>query len=345
MQNLMPSLRSLSKRFLLDKRDYPFFRLSLILFIIFIPFSLLIFKNPTLWICIPYLCLFLYFLGPYTLMLHNLCHHKAFNNNGRWIEILIFWVLAPFFGQTPGTYHAHHIGMHHVENNMKSDISSTMKFQRDSLLDFSRYLVAFVIGVIPTLSVYLWKKRRYKLLKRILIGESLYFLFVGILLSINWQAAIIIFLIPLLVIRFAMMTGNWAQHAFIDPKAPFNVYRNSITCINTNYNKRCFNDGYHIGHHLKMNRHWSEMPMDFEENIKTYQAENAIVFEKIDYFLIWILLMTKNYTRLAQHMVDLENSKRSIAERVVILKSRLTPIPTQKGMESFDIKAETECLS
>lgn len=323
----MHFLRQISGHFLLDNRDYPFLRLSFLLSLVLIPASFFIFKNTTPWICIPYLCLFLYFLGPYTLMLHNLCHHKAFNHNGRWVEVLIFWVLAPLFGQTPGTYYAHHIGMHHVENNTRSDISSTMHFQRDSLLDFSRYLIAFVVGVIPTLRIYLWKKRRYKLLKRILIGESLYFLLVGVLLIINWQATIIVFLIPLLVIRFAMMAGNWAQHAFIDPENPFNIYRNSITCINTNYNKRCFNDGYHIGHHLKMNRHWSEMPTDFETNIKIYQAENAIVFEKLDYFMVWILLMSKNYNRLAQHMVDLGSSKRSIAERLAILKARLSPIP------------------
>lgn len=324
---LMLSLRKTGERILLDRRDYPFLRLSLTLFFIFIPSALFIFKNPTPWIFIPYLGLiFFHFLGPYTLMLHNLCHQKVFNKKGHWLEFLIVWVLGPLFGQTPGTYYAHHIGMHHVENNKLSDLSSTMKFQRDSLTDFSKYMIAFLVGVIPTLGIYLWKKRRHKLLKRILIGEGVYFLFVGTMLNVNWLATLVVFLIPLMVVRFAMMAGNWAQHAFIDPKNPFNVYRNSITCIKTNYNEKCFNDGYHIGHHLKMNRHWSEMPKDFEANIEIYRSEDAIVFEKLDYFVIWVLLMSKNYTRLAQCMVNLGGPERSIAERIAVLKSRLSPI-------------------
>ena len=35
--------------------------------------------------------------------------------------------------------------------------------------------------------------------------------------------------------------------AFIDQSRPESSYVNSITCINTYYNRTCFNDGYHIG--------------------------------------------------------------------------------------------------
>ena len=87
------------------------------------------------------------------------------------------------------------------------------------------------------------------------------------------------FVVPYLLIRIMMMVGNWGQHAFIDPSRPGDSYANSITCINGAYNARCFNDGYHIGHHVKQNRHWSEMPKDFEDNLAKYQAEGCIVFE------------------------------------------------------------------
>ncbi len=68
------------------------------------------------------------------------------------------------------------------------------------------------------------------------------------------------------------------------------------------------------------------MPKDFEANIEIYRSEDAIVFEKLDYFVIWVLLMSKNYTRLAQCMVNLGGPERSIAERIAVLKSRLSPI-------------------
>ncbi len=31
---------------------------------------------------------------------------------------VIPWLLGPFFGQTPNTYFAHHMGMHHREENL-----------------------------------------------------------------------------------------------------------------------------------------------------------------------------------------------------------------------------------
>jgi fatty acid desaturase len=81
-----------------------------------------------------------------------------------------------------------------------------------------------------------------------------------------------------------MMTGNWAQHAFIDPANPGNIYKNSITCINTVYNKQCFNDGYHIGHHLRPALHWTEMPNNFLQNIEEYKQNDVVIFTGLDYF-------------------------------------------------------------
>jgi len=139
-----------------------------------------------------------------------------------------------------------------------------------------------------------------------------------------------VFVIPLLFSRFAMMAGNWAQHAFIDADAPENCYRNSITCINCGYNRRCFNDGYHIGHHLKANRHWTEMPVEFQANRARYAAEGAIVFEGLDFFGIWALLMAKQYGILAKHYVDLRGESPSREEIIALLRSRTKRI---EGMD------------
>jgi fatty acid desaturase len=120
-----------------------------------------------------------------------------------------------------------------------------------------------------------------------------------------------------------MMAGNWSQHAFIDKNYPENNYRNSITCINSMYNRRCWNDGYHIGHHIRPALHWSEMPGDFLRNIQKYRDENAIVFRKLDYFMIWILLMVKGYQTLANYYVELNpDNPKSNLEIIDLLKLR-----------------------
>ena len=158
------------------------------------------------------------------------------------------------------------------------------------------------------------------------------FLFCGLLGSrlprkvVGAVATLVVFLVPLVVVRFAMMAGNWAQHAFIDEKAPANSYRNSITCINSAYNKRCFNDGYHIGHHLKQTRHWTDMPDEFKCNVAVYREQGALVFSGIDFFGVWLLLMLKRYDELARRTVHLGPEPRSNDELVALMRSRTRSI-------------------
>ncbi len=310
---------------IVDQRDLPFIRLMAAITASVIPFALAIYLLDDLmwWLALPYLVLVLgVFLGPFILMLHNTSHRPLFKPRYRWMRHYIPWVLGPFFGETPDTYFVHHIGMHHPENNLEDDLSCTMRFQRDSIGDFMRYFLRFFAAVVPELSIYLWKRKRYKLLRRVVVGELSYFLVLGLLLWLDWRATLIVFVFPLVFARFAMMTGNWAQHAFIDAADPENCFRNSITCINTGYNRRCFNDGYHIGHHLKPTRHWTEMPTDFQANREHYAAQGAIVFEGVDYFMIWALLMARRYDTLARHYVDLRGDNPSHEQIVGLLKER-----------------------
>jgi fatty acid desaturase len=207
--------------------------------------------------------------------------------------------------------------MHHNENNLYADISSTSAYQRDSILGFIKYLSSFYFLGFPKLLFYMYKKKRKKIFKKILIGEVCFYLLVTLLWKFNWEATLVVFIFPFLIARFGMMAGNWAQHAFIDRDRPGDSYLNSITCINTVYNRRCFNDGYHIGHHLKPSRHWTEMPEDFSKNQDLYFEKRAVVFEGIDYFGIWFLLMLRRYDLLQKHLLTPLD-----VEKTAFLKSR-----------------------
>ncbi len=144
----------------------------------------------------------------------------------------------------------------------------------------------------------------------------------------NWRATLVAFAVPYVAVRFMMMFGNWGQHAFIDPSRPGDSYVNSITCINSTYNARCFNDGYHIGHHLKQNRHWTELPGDFLENIDRYRAEGCVVFDGIDFFVVSLFLVMHRYDWLARHFVRLPGDTRSDAEVIAFLRSRTAVFET-----------------
>ncbi len=324
-------------KFIRDERDLPFVYLCLKILVFIIPVAVYLFTpgNFNWYIAFAYLAFnSLVLSGPFTLMLHNTSHRKLFKKDYEFLNNFIPWVLGPFYGQSPETYFAHHIGMHHLEDNLPPDLSSTMHYQRDSIGGFLHYFGTFFFFGIVQLSYYFKKKSAWWFLKRLLLGEFSFFMLCIGLSFISWQATLMVFVLPFLIIRFAMMAGNWGQHAFIDADDAANNYKNSITCINSRYNRICFNDGYHIGHHIRPNRHWTDMPDDFLNTRDKYAANKAIVFDELDFFVIWFHLMTKNYKKLAKHFVDVGNRFNGDQEAIIaFLKTRTARISKEKAME------------
>jgi fatty acid desaturase len=312
-----------------DPRDLPFVRLSVEIMLVLVPFAVLLYIPGVFrwWLAPIYMAVNMgLFFDRYILMLHNTSHRPLFKPPYRKLNRVIPWFLGPFFGETPETYYSHHMGMHHADGNLPNDLSTTMPFQRDSVLDFHKYFFKFLFSH-PAMYRYFTERKRYKLWRRFLTGELMYLAITVGLAFISWQATLVVFWIPLLMARYLMMAGNWAQHAFVCAEQPDNDYRASITCINTRYNRRCFNDGYHIGHHVRANRHWTELPQDFLDNRETYREQKAIVFEGIDFFGVWFWLMLKRYDVLVKHFVDLEDEPRSKKEIIALLKERTRKIP------------------
>ena len=315
-------------KFINDRRDLPFMHFILQANLVILPFAFYLFGagNFHWWLGAIYLAVNVpMFMDRFILILHNTSHRPLFKPQYGAMNKYIPWVLGPFFGETPETYWAHHMGMHHPENNLPPDLSSTMRFQRDSFWHWLRYHQRFFWIGIFELSAYMLRKNRAKLMRRLLTGELLFYALVAGMCFVSWQATMIVFVAPFLLARFVMMAGNWGQHAFINAADPANPFVNSITVINCRYNRRCFNDGYHIGHHRKANRHWTEMPVEFEADRALYVKNGAIVFEGIDFIMVWLFLMLKRYDWLAKHYVRLDGQEHSDAEIIALLKSRTAP--------------------
>lgn len=309
--------------FITDERDIPFLKLSAVITATVVTSGVWLFIGGFRpWLAAAHVVLTFWFLGPYILMLHNTSHRRFFRPRFQKLNHYIPWVLGPFFGETPDTYFAHHVGMHHPENNMDEDLSSTLPYRRDSVRGFARYFTRFFFAVIFELPSYFVRKKRRSLAWRSVVGEVLFHGMLVGLAFVDWRSMLVVFALPFVATRFLMMCGNWGQHAFVDQETPESCYRNSITCINTGYNRRCFNDGYHIGHHVKPNRHWTEMPEDFTKNLAKYAKERAIVFEGIDFFMVWFFLMLKRYDTLAKHYVVLEGERPPESEIIALLRSR-----------------------
>ncbi len=316
------------QQFLQDKRDLPFLYLLLEISLTLLPLAAVLFV-PGLprgwWWGVFGVYLFLttfYFKGPFGLMLHCTSHRILFKKQYGRLNHYIPWVIGPLFGQTPETYFTHHLGMHHPENNLPDDESSTMFYQRDSAISFGRYLADFFLLGIPKLVRYFGRTRKVKLRGRLLRGEVAYLVTCAVLAFVNLPATLAVLVLPVLVTRAVMMLGNWSQHAFIDSADPGNCYTNSVTCINTKYNRKCWNDGYHISHHLKPALHWTDHPHHFRQHLDQYAQQESVVFDGIHFLHIFAFLMLRRYDLLARHFVDLNHHYASDADVIAFLKSR-----------------------
>jgi fatty acid desaturase len=311
-----------------DERDLPFAYLCVQVSLTIIPLAVLLYlPMVTGWFWILAALAFQYlsnfvFKGPFGLMLHCTSHRIFFKKKYKILNLYIPWLLAPFFGHSPETYFLHHVGMHHPENNLPGDESTTMPYQRDSFIDFMKYFGSFLFLSIIKLPNYFHRRHRNNLLYRYIRGELLFFLFCIIMCFVNWKATLVVFIIPLFIFRLIAMMGNWAQHAFVSEQDPANAYKNSITVINTRYNHKCWNDGYHISHHLKPAMHWTEHPSYFQSTIGDYVDNDAIIFSGIHFLHVFVWLMGKRYDLLAKHFVNIGNRFTSDDEVINFLKKR-----------------------
>lgn len=308
-----------------DERDLIFVHRATSMLTWLVPAAVVMFLLPH-WavavVAVPYLVFtMLRFAGPYTLMLHATSHRVLFRRDHAAWNRVIPWLIGPFFGHTPTSFYVHHIGMHHPENNLQEDLSSTMQYTRDRFGHWLHYWASFFFTGLGQLLLYLRQRRHRKLARKLIQGELAWLVVVGALLVLNWPATLVVFVAPLLLMRTLMMCGNFAQHAFVDLDDAANPYRNSSTLINTHYNHKCYNDGYHVVHHIKPNLHWSEMAQWYDDHREEFARHDAIVFDGLrDNQQVWLLLMTGNYDRLAQHVVNFHH--RSHDELVRLLKSR-----------------------
>ena len=331
-----------------DRRDAVFVGLIAQCWLFAVCGVCLFFAGPALaWLGPLYLIVLLAaFIDRFTLMLHCTSHRPLFKPKYRLLNQIIPWVIGPFFGQTPNTYFAHHLGMHHPEENLAGDLSSTMQFQRDKLWHWLRYVGRFLAVGLVDLTRYMKRGNKTRLMQRVLVGELTYWAVFAGLVALRPLPTLIVLGAPLLLIRSLMMMGNWAQHAFIASASPDNPYTASITCINARYNRRCFNDGYHIGHHLAARAHWTEYPAELEKNLERYAENDAIVFEGLDFFIVWLLLMTGSWQRLAKAYVQLPGAPLRNREQIIaLLQERVRPLRATLGRQASAQPAHTPALS
>ena len=174
-----------------------------------------------------------YYIGTYTLMMHQHIHQRGILTKGLALFDTIFpYLTDPLMGHTWNTYYYHHVKHHHVESNGPEDLSSTIRYQRDSIKDFLQYVGKFYFLVWLDLPLYFVRKNRPSMAVRAAGWEFGTYIFYYLMVTrVNAKAAMFVLVLPLMLVRFGLMAGNWGQHAFVDDVEPDSDFRSSITLI------------------------------------------------------------------------------------------------------------------
>jgi hypothetical protein len=172
------------------------------------------------------------YMGPYTLLKHQHIHQNGvLARRLAALDQLFPYLMDPLMGHTWNSYFYHHVKHHHVEGNGPRDLSSTVRYQRDSFRHFLMYLGRFFFFVWADLPRYFWRTNRTTLAAKSAFWELGSYVALYLAFRISPAAATFVFALPLLFLRIALMVGNWGQHAFVDADEPDSDYRSSVTLV------------------------------------------------------------------------------------------------------------------
>jgi hypothetical protein len=181
---------------------------------------------------IPHLLLTAWFTSSFTLLLHNHIHNNGVLSKKYAVFDFIFpYILEPLMGHTWDSYYYHHVKHHHVEGNGPDDLSSTLRYQRDSIIDFLAYEARFLALCWAELPLYFLRKGKYTLAFKSGFSELSSYLFMYLMTYWKFRPALFVLILPFCLLRLVLMIGNWGQHALVDEADPNSDLRSSITLI------------------------------------------------------------------------------------------------------------------
>lgn len=212
--------------------DVVFLTHILLYFSTALPSALYLFYDFHLVHGIAHLLLMIWYSGSFTLMMHNHIHNNGVLSKPYALFDWAFpYILEPLMGHTWDSYYHHHVKAHHVEGNGPDDLSSTIRYQRDSIIDFLQYEMRFILLCWYDLPLYFIKKRKYNMAARVFCTEWASYLSMYFLARRTFYPTLFVLILPFVVLRFGLMIGNWGQHAFVDEVEPDSDFRSSITLI------------------------------------------------------------------------------------------------------------------
>jgi len=277
-------------------------------------------------------------IGPmyrHFMYVYVLCHKEAHSYGKLFAEPYrtytpLGWVynyfIGFFHGVLPGPFTESHIYNHHKYDNSIDDVYSTGAYPRDSFKQFLRYVYVWFLYALNISSIIKFAQEGKTERVWRSIGGTIYY-FLGVRLAwklVGPQFAIFYVLYPLVEGNILLSAVNYTWHSFIDPNDHDNDYVNSVTILDgLNFT---LDEEYHVVHHQYAGVHWSRNKEFYYKHIEEYKNCTATVFKECNLFVIWGMIVAKDYEGLTDHFVQLDDDKSkhlSKTELAQLLKERL----------------------
>lgn len=216
-----------------------------------------------------------------------------------------------FQGLIPGGFTYSHILNHHKYDNDFRDVYTTAYRPRDSIISFIKYIPEWFCYASNLSSfVSFVREGRWSLALKTFIASSLhaFFFYLCYLGSGSSLPFLVMYCIyPFLEGSVLLSIVNFVWHGFIDPRDPSNEYVNSTTIVDgLNFTLQ---EEYHVVHHQYPGLHWTRHAEMFEKHRPNYYQKNmpGTIFHKENIFVIFGLMMSKSYDKLASLFYDPNN--------------------------------------
>ena len=232
--------------------------------------------------------------------------------------------LAFFYGHVPQGYPMGHMRIHHKHDNAPEDVTSTVYYDRSHASRFLIYLFEFSLfwsGI--SVAAYHFRKGKMKEFGKMALGMVAFYGVIAAVMYINFWFGVAYLVIPHLSCIFLLAAINYTWHAWTDPSEPKNIYKNSITLLEGQYN--VYNEDFHVEHHKRPQTHWREYPVNYAKHIEEYKANRAIIFRDTQAFEVFFLILFSDYEKMADKFVDL-NGDMTREDIIALLKHRLQPV-------------------
>jgi hypothetical protein len=257
------------------------------------------------------------------------------------LQFYFEYIFALLTARVPGFYRVQHVYVHHVEDNGPLDTHTTLPYDRTSFLDFSHHAFWQGIDLVTgcRLIKYLLKKGKTRQIREVVKGLAIWWVVVLVVAVFNPVAAAYFLLMRFLGGSFITLI-TFYQHGLVNPADPHEVHGHTVDYVGAEHGNLGFD--YHVEHHQKPARHWSQYYEEYARLAEKHPGHPAVIMQKEQFGPLAFIaaLWRKDYLQIARHAHLRDIPEGNAEELARIVRDRARPLgAAERSGISADIDA------